>query len=73
MPCDSLIIFWTFRNGYFQFYRGGSWIYDTVVCSDGDTGLVKLWVVTDENGLNALEGEQGKCGLARLIAINYDE
>lgn len=72
MPCNANIIFWTFQSGYLQFYRGGEWLYDTAGCLDPSTGLVKIWIVNKQEGLTALQTAHGTCGLAPLIAINYD-
>lgn len=72
MPCSANIMFWTFENDYLQFFRGGNWLYDTAGCLDPLTGLVKIWIINGAQGLTALQAANGKCGLARLIPINYD-
>ena len=72
MPCNANIIFWTFVRGYLQFYRGGEWFYDTAACMDSSTGLVKIWLVNGQQGLTAIQAKQGTCGIAPLVAINYD-
>ncbi len=72
MPCSANIMFWTFVRGYLQFYRGGFWFYDTAGCVDSTTNLVRLWLVNGQQGLTALQAQYGRCGLARLVAINYE-
>lgn len=72
MPCEANMIFWTFENGYLQFYRGGNWFYDTVGCMDSSTGLVKVWLINGQQGLTAIQTALGNCALAPLIPINYD-
>lgn len=71
LPCNANLMFWTFVRGYMQFFRGGEWFYDTAGCLDSSTGLVKLWLVNGQQGLSALQAEQGQCGLAPLVGINY--
>ena len=70
MPHHSNMMFWTYSEGYLQFNRGQTWIYDTAACLSSTTGSVKVWVIDGEDGLTALQTRYHKCALAPLAFIN---
>lgn len=72
MPCNANLMFWTFANEFIQFFRGGNWFYDTAACLDSTTGMTKIWIINGQQGLTNLTNDQGHCGLAQLVPINYD-